>query len=609
MATENDQTTTAERGPEARRPAPEPGRGRRQGAESILFLVIVAAVLVLANVFAYFQFARLDVTSARRHSLSQGSRNLVSNLEETMEIRAYFTADLPPPFNATEQYVRNLLQEYAAASGGKIRLRIIDPDTQDEREEAEEDGVQEVSHQDFQNDSISIKTGYRGIALSYLGQVETIPVVRDTQGLEYELTQKIRLMTRDPLPIGVLSGHESPTPTKGLASLRSALPGYELREVNGAREIDTEIRALLVIDPKDALTETELRRIDQYVMRGGSLGIFGGGMTVELEGGVTARPSGSNLNTLLQPWGVRIEENVILDQICERVPYQTPRGFRIPLKFPPAPIIRFSDEQQEHPALFRINQAPVLFVSELTTTEAFRGLDGQVLGRASEYGWTVEGDSIALQPRERWRIPETTGGQATMVALEGQLPSAFSSAMSGEGDDQGIEAPASAERDVRVFVSGASSMMTDQFNPPPQPGQPPRMSAPLALALNVVDWLAQDQDLIAIRAKNIEDPILETPESIRREAEEAIEDAQAEAEASGEAPEVAAEQLREAAEEAIEERDAALARRKALYRWGLTFGPALAFALFGVLWWQLRRRKRQALRAHPAAGRRAPAAT
>ena len=37
-----------------------------------------------------------------------------------MEITAYFSPDLPPPHNATERYVRDLLTEYRDASKGKI---------------------------------------------------------------------------------------------------------------------------------------------------------------------------------------------------------------------------------------------------------------------------------------------------------------------------------------------------------------------------------------------------------------------------------------------------------------------------------------------------------
>ena len=43
------------------------------------------------------------------------------------------------------------------------------------------------------------------------------------------------------------------------------------------QEIPTTLKALLIVHPETPLSETELRYIDQYVMRGGSLAVFGGG--------------------------------------------------------------------------------------------------------------------------------------------------------------------------------------------------------------------------------------------------------------------------------------------------------------------------------------------
>jgi hypothetical protein len=39
--------------------------------------------------------------------------------------------------------------------------------------------------------------------------------------------------------------------------------------------------------------------------------------------------------------------------------------------------------------------------------------------------------------------------------------------------------------------------------------------------LNSIDWLSQDNDLIEIRAKSVEDPMLEVPQAVR-EAENTI---------------------------------------------------------------------------------------
>src|SRR5690606_25886201 len=126
---------------------------------------------------------------------------------------AYFTSDLPQPFNTIEPYVRNLLEEYEAASNGRLTVRFVEPDEDEEKQAAQADGVQELQHPGYENDSVTVKVGYRGLAIRYLGNRETIPVIQDTQGLEYEISQAIRRLVREPLPIGIVSGHGSPSTT------------------------------------------------------------------------------------------------------------------------------------------------------------------------------------------------------------------------------------------------------------------------------------------------------------------------------------------------------------------------------------------------------------
>src|SRR4029079_16323480 len=83
-----------------------------------------------------------------------------------------------------------------------------------------------------------------------------------------------------------------------------------------------------------------------------------------------------------------------------------------------------------------------------------------------------------------------------------------------------IAAPARAEKSAHVLVFGSGFFMRDEFLPAAQPGQN-FFSGAVAFALNSIDWLAQDGDLIEIRAKNVEDPMLEVPQVVK-EAENTI---------------------------------------------------------------------------------------
>jgi len=60
-----------------------------------------------------------DLTERQAYSLSGSSKKLVRELSDPVIVKAYFTADLPAPYNAYERYVRDLLVEYRSASGAK----------------------------------------------------------------------------------------------------------------------------------------------------------------------------------------------------------------------------------------------------------------------------------------------------------------------------------------------------------------------------------------------------------------------------------------------------------------------------------------------------------
>lgn len=553
----------------------------RQRAESLGFLAIIAGVLVALNMIGYFVSFRADATSNRAYSLSQGSRDAVNRLDEQLTVTAYFTSGLPAPFNATEQYVRDILEEYQEASGGRMVVRFVSPDTDEEREEANHAGVQMVQHQHIDNDAVSVVEGYRGIVFEYLGNHQAIPVIQpDTEGLEYSITMAIKQLTGDELNIGVLSGHEGPQLTKGLATWQRMLPTYHITEVSAASEIDQDLRALIVVDPHTAIPEEELRNIDTFVMHGGGLGVFGGSMQVDLQGGpdLQAEATHSGINDLLSHWGITLGENIVADAQCGRVPMRGPYGIQIPVAYPPAPIVTFTDDQREHPALFRLESTPLFFASAIETTDVFRNLHGTVLMRSSpdDHSWLLEGAPVSLRIREPGEWRSTMGGESgpftLAVALQTELPSAFAEGTHSDGE-------------ARVIVVGTSTVIRDEFLP--QEGQlsDADLAGAMAFALNSVDWLAQDSDLIAIRAKSIEEPALAVPQSVETATQEALTQAQEGDEAGMQA--------------ALERRTAALEEwesRKRLYRWGNTLLVPLAFAGFGLLRWRLRTNKKASLR-------------
>lgn len=562
---------------------------KRVASESLLFLSFVGGSLILLNVLAaYLPSPRVDLTQNRLFSLAEGSERLAASLDDRLELTAYFTENLPPPFNATERHVRDLLSEYAAASNGRIIVRFVNPDDEEKQQAARADGVQPVAHQKIEEDQVAVVEGYRGMVLHYLDETRTIPVIQDTTGLEYLVTSAIKELVGERKPIGIVSGHGSPTLQQGLTSLSSVLALYDTREVDASQEIDPGLAALLIIGPQEPFSDDELRRIDQYVMRGGSLGVFGGTLAIDLgsESGPSARPVSSRLDGLLSPWGVRLASKIVADARCSRAPMRGPMGLQVLVPYPPIPVLQLDQEQLAHPVMFRLASPMLPFASPLEVGNAPDGVNITVLARSSEDSWTMSGPTISLQPRNArdWDMSSEAGPFDLMVAIEGKLPSAYAAPMDQDAATA-IQVPPIAEGDVRILVAGTSTFLEDSFMPPrPQQGDV-QMNAALALALNAIDWLAADSDLIAIRAKTIEEPALDIPDSVL--AAESV--ALAAAEAGDEA----------GVESALAERKAAIESwdaKKRGYRWINTLGIPFLFALFGLVRWRQRSNKKKTLK-------------
>jgi ABC-type uncharacterized transport system involved in gliding motility auxiliary subunit len=561
----------------------------RAATQSIALIGVIAAIVVLLNVLGIFVFGRVDVTNNRLFSLSDGSKRAVAALEDKLEITAYFTKDLPPPFNATERYVRDILSEYEAAADGKLKVRFVNPDSDEVRQQAESEGVQKVAHQKIENDAVQVVEGYRGIVFNYLGERKALPAISGTAGLEYDITETIRLISGEKAKVGVLSGHEGPTLAQGLKTFQGMLAMYDLVEVNAAQPIDQKLKGLLIVSPESALSDDELRNIDAFVMNGGNLGVFGGTVKVQqAEANLTGTPVNTGINRLLEKWGVKMRDEIAADTQCGQAPLQTNFG-AIPVAFPPVPIISFDEKQAEHPVAYRLEQVFMPFASPLKETGELKndkGVKLSVLARTTKDSWAIDGDSIDLKPRDprQWRRSGERGPFALAIAIEGKLPSAFrpEAVSSAEGAaPQGPRGPERAVKPVHVFISGASGFLRDEFLPPPDRAGQQELTRSMAFALNAIDWLAQEDALIAVRAKNVEEPLIEIPSTVK-EAEAEI------TKAAEQGDNATAQAALDKRKDALEDWDAKKTRAKLL---NVVLVPLL-FLIFGIARWQWRKLKR-----------------
>jgi len=98
------------------------------GTSLVVLAVLFVALTMLSHTL--FRGTRLDLTEDNLYTLSDGSYNLVGSIDEPINLYFFLSEELSrelPGLRAYAGRVRELLEEYAMASDGKIRLNFIDP--------------------------------------------------------------------------------------------------------------------------------------------------------------------------------------------------------------------------------------------------------------------------------------------------------------------------------------------------------------------------------------------------------------------------------------------------------------------------------------------------
>jgi ABC-2 type transport system permease protein len=157
-------------------------RGRSRRLAAVLGVGLVAAnALVLDLWLAPVRRARIDLTQGGVYSLSDSTHKILAGLDERLLIRGYFSEKTHPKLAPLVPELRDLLEEYRIAGGGKVRVEIIDPSepedapdsdaarraTEAMREAKERFGIDPTPFRFATQTEQSIINGYFAIALEY----------------------------------------------------------------------------------------------------------------------------------------------------------------------------------------------------------------------------------------------------------------------------------------------------------------------------------------------------------------------------------------------------------------------------------------------------------
>ena len=297
----------------------------------VLAVVLLFAVNILAS--RLLGPARIDLTEHRLFTLSEGTRGILSSLDEPVTLRFHLSQrelERVPGIGGYADRVRALLEEYKRLAGAKLTLHVIDPEPfSDEEDRAVGYGLRGVP--------LGLDEGifYFGLAgTNSVDDEEVIPffAAEREQFLEYDVTKLVHNLSN---PKQKIVGLLSSLPIEGQGPpMQAAMGGmgaqpwmvvdqirqlFELRSLHPKlEEIPEDIDVLMLVHPQ-TLPREALYAIDQYVLRGGRVVAFVDPYSETqqdaMAGGfmqpVASRRS--EIDELLAAWGVTLGEDVVAD--------------------------------------------------------------------------------------------------------------------------------------------------------------------------------------------------------------------------------------------------------------------------------------------------------
>jgi ABC-type uncharacterized transport system involved in gliding motility auxiliary subunit/ABC-type transport system involved in multi-copper enzyme maturation permease subunit len=462
-----------------------PGRGASRRLR--LGVGLLAATLVVINLLGSYIRGRLDLTPGHAYTLSPATEQIVHDLDDIVTIKLFASKELPTEAALLKRDVDDLLHDLKAAGGGKVRIVQRDPAENDAgRRDAQSLGIQPVQFNVIGQSELQVKEGYLGIAIQHADGNDVIPFVSQTEDLEYRLASSIRSLTRTKKPVVGLV-NEVKQPEAGLQALQEQLTkGYEVRGISlgDTGQVAGDITVLVLAGNPDSLPAAQLSRLNRFFDRGGSALVLASGMELSPQLPM-AMPKPVGWNPALQRFGISIGSDMVYDlQANEIVPVPS-QGGRILRVYP---FFVRGGSTGKSVINKEIGEAVFTWASSIDTTGAATRTITPLF-TTSRAGGSSTGETMIDPNRD---FPQTDL-KVRLLAVQGEARKAANDRTSAG----------------RVVVIGDATFASDRS----ARGAPENV----ALAVNAVDWLAQDEALIAIRAKDRRPPQLIFSSNLARE--------------------------------------------------------------------------------------------
>lgn len=401
----------------------------RNGSVFVNILLFIG-IIVIVNLISSQYFIRFDLTRNKAYTLSKSTIKILHSIDDTVRIKAYFSSDIPPYLLSLRNDVRDILYEYEAHSKGSLQVEFYDPSTSKESDEkAQHLGIPKVKMSAVQKDKREVRNVYMGLAILYENKKEIIRMVENARNIEYRITSAIKKVTTKKVPhVAFLMGNGCKSINKSLSMLKKQMEeNFVVAEeplVEGA-SIPKMYDTFIMAGPTVPFTPRQLFEIDQFLMEGKSLIVLADSVVINKNKLMAMPVNNYTLFKVLAKYGVRLNNNLIIDSRCATTRFSGGNSPPYPLEYAFWPKIDNFDTKSHIVNLLEFVVFP--WVREVTKSRGKLDKDSHFipLASSSSRSWRVK-QPYNLSPTQNFNV-KTKNARNYSVAclLTGKIKSFF----------------------------------------------------------------------------------------------------------------------------------------------------------------------------------------
>ena len=354
--------------------------------------------------------------------------------------------------------------------------------------------------------------------------------IRGIETLDSSIDESLKALASNVNSVAYVTGHGElalSDEQSGASALSSILSEhYSLKEVNlSESDIPLSVSCVMINGPKTPFTQTELYKLDQFLMNGGNLLMFLDPFDPDPQrdenGMPVYTPLDTGLDKLLEKYGIAVNREYVMDEKCAETENQW-TGKAVDLYY--APMLESDSLNQKH-AITK-NLGYVMFFLpgsiDVSAAEKISGEKVSVLATSSDKSWT-ESEGMTMEP-EYMSPPDAASEKRSNLAVlvEGKFSSAFESAPAkevksessdgeeGDAEKENAEEEKTSEESVyessthllKSVQEGKVLVVSTSFVSGPYLSQSIFQNTGIFVE-NAVDYMSENEDLCSMRTKGL----------------------------------------------------------------------------------------------------------